>query len=77
MTLIHISYGGPTVKLRQGKITHTFEMHPYCGPMRLWADGDTPAKNTWPEKSGFWDVFSDWMRLGQKVDKWGYGVISE
>ncbi len=75
MQLIHMSFAGPTIKLRQGKITHTFEMHRYCGPMRLLADGETPAKNTWPEKSAFWDVFGTWSNLGRKVDKYGYGII--
>lgn len=75
MQLIHMSFAGPIVKLRQGKITHTFEMHSYCGPMRLLADGETGAKTFWPEKSKFWGVFDIWMKLGQKIDKWGYGVV--
>lgn len=73
--IIHISWSGPTIKLRAGKICHYFEMHKYCGPMRLYANGE-PNQNFWTEGSAFWPVFNKWLNQGEKVDKNGYGVFN-
>ncbi|MCH7862514.1 MAG: hypothetical protein IH998_12680 [Proteobacteria bacterium] len=54
---------------------HTFEMHRFCGPMRLRHDLE-PAKNQWDEHSPFWPVFQRWMDAGQKIDEFGRGVLT-
>lgn len=74
--LLHISFAGPTIKLKVGKIYHTFEMHRYCGPMRLFANGE-PNQNMWPENSSFWAVFNKWMEQGKRVDEHGRGIVDE
>lgn len=74
--IIHIAWAGPTIKLKVGKNYHTFEMHRYCGPMRLYADGDTVNQNSWKENSPFWPVFNKWMQQGQRVDGHGIGLVN-
>jgi hypothetical protein len=75
MELIHLNFAGPVVRLQVNGRRHTFEMHRYCGPMKLKADGETPAKNFWSENSDFWPVFDDWVRQGQRVDEHGCGMV--
>ena len=77
MNLIHISFAEPAVRLKVGKIYHAFEMHRYCGPMRLFADGDTPNPNFWPENSSFWPVFNKWLQQGQRVNEHEIGIVDE
>lgn len=75
MTIIHIEYAGPIVRLPVNGRYHTFEMHRYCGPIRLKSDGETPTDKQWGENSPFWDVFYKWLDNGQKVDEHGRGLI--
>lgn len=77
MTLIHLAVASPVIRLRVGKIYHTFEMHSYCGPMRLYADGETVNDNSWSENSSFWPVFQKWLKQGARVDECGRGIVSE
>ena len=49
-------------------------MHHYFGPIKLKADGETPAENYWREDSDFWPVFDSWVSNGQKIDEYGRGV---
>jgi len=75
MSLILINWAGPVVRLKVGQRNHTFEMHRYCGPIRLMSDGVTESKVKWSAKSSFWPVFDSWMTNGQKVDKFGRGMV--
>jgi hypothetical protein len=52
-------------------------MHPYCGPLRLKADGETPAKHYWSENSDFWPVFNKWVENGEKVNEFGRGITTD
>ncbi len=71
---MHICFGGPVVRLMVNSRFHTFEMHHYFGPIKLKADGETPAENYWREDSDFWPVFDSWVSNGQKIDEYGRGV---
>ncbi|MCK5612542.1 hypothetical protein KAR91_62300 [Candidatus Pacearchaeota archaeon] len=75
MEIIHISYGGPTVKLKVSGKVELFEMHPYCGPIKLHKQTLDPVHNMWPEGHAFWPVFDKWNKGGQKIDDQGYGII--
>jgi hypothetical protein len=68
---IHISYGGPDrfITDATGK-RWKFEMHPYCGPVVLNADGD-PAKRQPGEKSPFWEATTRWAQGGQRLNDAG------
>lgn len=72
-----LCFGGPIVRLKIGKIYHTFEMHHYCGPMRLYSDGDTPNDNFWKETSSFWPVFEKWLAQGKRIDEYGRGIVND
>jgi hypothetical protein len=72
--IIHISFAGPTIKLPVGDKMEVFEMHHYCGPIKLKKDGD-PSERQWGERNPFWSVFSKWMDAGQKVDEDGVGIL--
>lgn len=65
---IHISMGGPdrVIVDEEGK-RHKFEMHPYCGPILLNADGD-PASRQPSAKASFWRVTTWWSQQGGKID---------
>jgi len=76
MNRVFIEHGGPVVKLRVNYYTHTFEMHPYMGPCRCYADGE-PMNKDWPKNSAFWPAFEKWQKQGQRVDEHGFGVIDE
>ncbi len=75
MTIIHYEFAGPSLKLLVGKRYHYFEMHRYCGPMRLRPDGETSHNEHWEENSPFWDEFQKWMDQGQRVDEFGRCVV--
>lgn len=75
MSSIHLCFGGPAVRLKTHNRDHTFEMSPRLGPVRLMADGETPARNHWGPKSAFWGVFEKWDEQGRVVDEHGRGVI--
>ncbi len=63
---VHISYGGPTHKISVGGIIHTFEMHPYCGPVLLKKNGDPAAVQ--PVK--FLEAASLWAQQGKRIEDW-------
>ena len=62
-----ICMGGPTIKLG----IWLFEMHPYCGPMRLNKDM-SGSKADFP--AGFWPIFEKWQKAGQRIGEDGYGI---
>lgn len=71
MSLIHISYAGPTRHIIDAKGKRwTFEMHPYCGPVVLNRHGD-PALRQPGEKSPFWNAVTRWTQTGQKLNDAG------
>lgn len=62
--LIHISVGGPEYDIQvDGEVYH-FEMHPYCGPIRLNKRGDEHKQQ--PMK--FLEAASLWAQQGQRVE---------
>lgn len=65
-----ICSGGATIKLG----TWLFEMHPYCGPMRLNKDM-SGSKADFPKQ--FWPIFKRWQNAGEKVDENGNGIIDQ
>ena len=67
--------GNPTIRLRVGERDMAFEMHHFCGPMRVNTRTDEPTKNQWSENSPFWPVFTKWMDQGQQVVD-GRGVMT-
>ncbi len=75
--IICLEIGGPPIRLQVGKTYHTFEMHRYCGPLRLYSDGDTPNQNGWSDKSTFWPVFDRWLEQGKRVDQYGRGIVED
>lgn len=74
--IIHISFAGPVVKLKVNNRYHTFEMHRYCGPIRLKSDGETEHSDFWPEHSDFWPVFTTWFNQGKRVNRYGVGIVT-
>lgn len=79
-TLICVMLAGPTRRIRvmRGAVeqVHTFEMHPYCGPIRCRKDGE-PSKNPyWAERHPFWSAFEAWQAQGEQVDADGWCVYT-
>lgn len=71
MTLIHISYAGPTRVITDAKGKRwTFEMHPYCGPAVLNRKGD-PANRQPGARSPFWEATTRWAQGGQRLNDKG------
>lgn len=61
---IHISMGGPTLKISvNGKIL-SFEDHPYCGPTLLKRNGD-PAVH---QPSTFLNAVTLWYQQGKRLE---------
>ncbi len=63
--LIHICTGGPIRRISIGGKIHTFEMHPYCGPVLLKKDGEPSLRQ--PMK--FLEAASQWVQQGGEVNK--------
>lgn len=71
---VHLSMGGPDrVIIDENGQRHKFEMHPYCGPILLNADGD-PAKRQPSAKASFWNVTTWWIQQGGNIDANGLCV---
>jgi hypothetical protein len=64
MKIIHISIGGPVIKISiKGKLYH-FEDHRYCGPMRVDQRGEPTTKTP----MAFWKAVSLWAQQGRKIE---------
>lgn len=64
--MIHLSIGGPTLRMTVSGEPFYFEMGSYCGP--LFTDKDGNCFGHQPnEHHLFWTHFEAWMRQGQKV----------
>jgi hypothetical protein len=73
---ICILTGGPTLKMPMGNGRYfTFEMHPYCGPVKVHAKTGEPTKHDFPESSSFWNLFKAWDRGGRIVDQYDRCVL--
>jgi hypothetical protein len=74
MTIIHISIGGPTRLIVDGKGREWyFEDHPYCGP--AVSDKKGNIKNTQPpESSPFWAAVTHWYQQGKVISDTGLCV---
>jgi len=67
MSLIHISYAGPTRFVTDAKGKRwTFEMHHYCGPIVLNRSGD-PVERQPGERSPFWHAVTRWAQGGHRL----------
>ena len=71
-----ISYGGPFVKMRVGKMIEYFEMHSYCGPIRLTKKWEE-RKVDWGSRNAFWGPFEVWLKSGQEVDEDGFAIVEQ
>lgn len=71
MTIIHISYAGPTRTITDAKGKRwTFEMHHYCGPIVLNRYGD-PVERQLGERSPFWEAVTRWAQGGHRLNDGG------
>lgn len=75
METIYVDGGSSAIMLLVGKNYHTFSMHHYSGPLRLYADEETINENGWSQTAAFWDVFHRWLEQGQRVNEHGIGVV--
>lgn len=67
MRLIHISVGGPTLRIIDRKYRlWRFEMHRYCGPAVVDHHGD-PKDVQPPEASPFWEAVTCWAQQGKQL----------
>lgn len=64
MTVIHVSMGGPEFDIQVDGIRYHFEMHRYCGPIRLNKRGDAHSRQ--PKR--FLEAASLWAQQGQRVE---------
>lgn len=62
--LIHISMGGPEFDIQVNGCRYHFEMHPYCGPIRLTKSG----KEHPSQPFAFLHAASLWAQQGQRVE---------
>ena len=69
MTLIHVSNGGPTRIILDGRRKWRFEDHPHCGPVVIDKEG-TPIDQP-PEDSAFWTAVELWYAQGKRTQKAG------
>ena len=68
MSLIHISWAGPTRAITDAKGKRwTFEMHHYCGPIVLNKRGD-PMERQPGERSPFWYAVTRWAQGGHRLN---------
>ena len=75
MNLIHVSFGGPTLMIIDGKNRRwKFEDHHCCGPIVLGRDDD-PLETQPPENSAFWDAVSLWYAQGKRTNKLKTGDV--
>lgn len=63
--LIHVSFGGPTLRINVGGRVVLFEEHRYCGPLPVDAQGN--GRSLGPRHS-FWRSVTDWYRLGKPLN---------
>lgn len=64
MDVIHISFGAPEFDIQVDGQRYHFEMHRYCGPIRLDEDG-----NAHPDQSErFLYAASLWAQQGQRLE---------
>lgn len=61
--------------MKVGKQYHYFEMHRYCGPIRMTPDGESSHEEQWKEESQFWNEFQKWLDQGRRVNKFGLCVV--
>ena len=70
MTVLHISWGGPTRYMSIGSRTWRFEDHPHFGPSVLDRYGE-PSDKQPDEDSPFWRGYECWRAQGKKVNTIG------
>lgn len=63
MKLIHISRGGPIHTIQVNGKRHTFEMHPYCGPIAIGKRGNGLLH----QAKDFLEAASHWAQQGRRV----------
>jgi hypothetical protein len=61
---IHISMGGPEFDIQADGKRYHFEMHPYCGPIRLNKNGSEHCS----QPMAFLHAVSLWAQQGQRVE---------
>lgn len=71
---VFITLGGPTLKIKIGSEVHTFEDHPYCGPIRVQPNGNE-AKS---QPMRFLVAVSKWAQQGRQIEdgfcKWNESI---
>lgn len=74
MALIHISVGGPTRQILDGKgRSWHFEDHPHCGPVVSDRKGNIKDAQP-PESSPFWTAVTHWYQQGKHISTTGLCV---
>lgn len=62
--VVHVSMGGPTRVIQINGRRYTFEMHPFCGPIRL----DNLGEEHPEQPDEFLEGASYWAQQGQRME---------
>lgn len=68
MGRIFIEWAGPIYQISEGRYCFYFEMHKWCGPMRVDSDGEPENDGIFPERSPFWGMFQRWSEQGKRLN---------